>query len=66
MVTYMNAIQVVRNSCVKQQKKKVNPRALFLLVAVKTNFCWDINSLDYQTNKQKYTNTVHKTMQLNE
>ena len=52
ILTYKDATQVVRYRCVNQQAKKVNSRAIFLLHAVKTNLCWGINSLDYQTNKQ--------------
>ena len=52
MVTYKDAAQVVRYRCVNQQAKKVDSRAKFLLNAVKTNLCWGIKSLDYQTNKE--------------
>ena len=63
MVTYKDATQVFRYKCVNQQAKKVNSRAIFLLIAVKTNLCWGINSLDYQTIN---TNIVNQTNNINE
>ena len=48
MVTYKDAAQVVRYRCVNQQAKKVDLRAIILLLAVKTNLfraliVWIIN-----------------------
>ena len=63
MVTYKDATQVLRYRCVYQQAKKVNSRAIFLLIAVKTNLCeastvWII--------KQTNTNFVNQTNKPNE
>ena len=62
MVTYKDATQVLGYRCVYQQAKKVNSRAIFLLIAVKTNLCeastvWII--------KQTNTNFVNQTNKLN-
>ena len=64
-MTYKNASQVVRNRFGNQQGKKVNSSAIFLLVAFNTNFCWGINSSEYQTNKNKNTNNANQTNELN-
>ena len=64
MVTYKDAVQVVRYRCVNEQVKKVYSRAVFLLHAFKTNLFWGITSLDYQTNKNKYTNISSQTNKL--
>ena len=39
ILTYEDATQVVIYRCVNQQAKKFNSRAVFLLIAVKTNLC---------------------------
>ena len=58
VLTYKDATQVVRYRCVNQQAKEVNSRAIFLLIAVRTNLCGGIDSLYCQTNKHKYE-SVH-------
>ena len=47
-------IQVFRIRCVNQPAKEVDLRAIIMLISVKTNLCWGINGLDYQTKKHKY------------
>ena len=63
MVTYKDAVQVVRYRCVNEQVKKVYSRAVFLLHAVKTNLFWGITSLDY---KHTNTNIINQASKLNE
>ena len=44
MVTFKHVTEVVRNRCVNHQAQRVySPHC---------NFCWGINNLNYQTNKQ--------------
>ena len=53
-LNYKDTTKVIRNRYMNQQAKKVDSRAIYRLIAVKTNLGWDINSLNSQTNKYKY------------
>ena len=63
MVTSKDADKVVIHTYINQQAKKVNSRAIFLLLAVETNPFQGINSLDY---KQTKTIIINQTNKLNE
>ena len=47
ILTYEDATQVIRYRCVNQQTKGVEIWAILLLLSVKANLSWGINSLDY-------------------
>ena len=59
MVTYKHVYEVVRNRCVKHQAKRVDSRAILLLVAT------SVGALMILITKQTNTNNANQTNKLN-
>ena len=59
MVTYKHVTEVVRNRCVNHQAKRVDSRAILLLIAT------SVGALIIWIIKQTNTNTANQTNKLN-
>ena len=61
MLTYKHVIEGVRIRCVNHQAKRVDSRAIVLLIATSVGA---LQFLDYQTNKHKYCWSNKQTKQM--
>ena len=59
MVTYKHVTEVVRNRCVNHQSKRMDSRAIVLLIAT------SVGALIISIIKQTNTNTANQTNKLN-
>ena len=60
MVTYNHVTEVVRNKCVNHQARRVDSRAILILIAT------SVGAIIISTIKQTATKTAHQTNKLNE
>ena len=59
MVTYNHVTEVVRNKCVNHQARRVDSRAILILIAT------SVGALIILINKQTNTNIANQTNKLN-